>query len=291
MNRRGVEVLWLFILGAFDVVTGMLLFSGKISLYLARRMFPVAWFGFAMLSLLFVFHLVQLVRAQKSDFGKRTRLYGLVFLIPLLLFSTSMPTEDTAMTLNNPNMQIVGKAQTETQMPAPEPTEKIAEQTSETPLTSSEKTQTPQPTPEATTTPEVVIADVAAMKPCVLADEAGETPSDIFSDYVYTPIEELQGQRISLYGFVYKDDAFPEGTLLVSRLLMTCCAADTSLVGFHVRVEDADAFENDEWIQVTGTVSAFQIDYEGKTYTMPILADGEIVHRDAPPDDPYIYPI
>ena len=40
---------------------------------------------------------------------------------------------------------------------------------------------------------------------------------------------------------------------------------------------------------VTGTVQAFKIDYEGDTNTMPILTDGEIIRRNAPLGDPYVY--
>ena len=286
MNRRSVEVLWLLVLCALAFVTGLLLFSGDIALYLAPRMYPVAWFGFGMLCLLAGFQLMRLIKARRRDFGKKTRLYSLVFLIPLVLFATTPPTQDTAMSLTNPGLQIVGAEQAVTQTPEPESTETPAAQASELPLI----TSGPAAAPEATEMPVAAAADAADLMPCVLTDEAGEVPADTFGDYIYVPVEELQGQRISLYGFVYKDDAFPEGTLLVSRMLMTCCAADTSLVGFHVRVEDAAAFENDEWIEVTGTVQAFKIDYEGETYTMPILTDGEIRHRNAPLGDPYIYP-
>ncbi len=282
MNRRFTELLWLLILTALAIVTGMLLFTGDISLYLAPRMFPVAWFGFGMLCLLTVFQLVRIARARRQDYGKKPRLYGLMFLIPLVLLATTPPDGNTAMSLTNPGLRIVGAEQQDTQ--APEPVETAAAEPTETPLTTSVTEALPD-NPQAP-----AAADASELLPCVLTDESGEFPADTFSDYVYVPVEELQGQRISLYGFVYKDDAFPEGTLLVSRMLMTCCAADASLVGFHVRVEDADAFEDDEWVQVTGTVQAFKLGYEGDIYTMPILTDGEIIRRSAPMGDPYIYP-
>jgi putative membrane protein len=284
MNRRSVELLWLLVLAALAVVAGILLFSGDISLYISPRMLPSVWFGFAMLSILAVFQLVRLVRARREDFGKGTRLYSLMFLIPLILFVTVTPDQNTAMTLTNPGVTIVGAAQTDTQTPLPSPSPAA------TPERSAAPEATPEVTPVPTPAPEVTPVDVASLVPCVLTEDDGELPADTFGEYIYTPLEELQDQRVTLYGFVYKDDAFPEGTLLISRLLMTCCAADTSLVGFHVCVADAGDFENDEWIEVTGTVRAFTIEYQGEVYTMPILTDGTVVRRSAPTGDPYVYP-
>lgn len=290
MNRRSVEILWLLVLAAMAFVTGLLLFTGDILLYLAPRMLPIAWFGFGMLCILTAFQLVRLVRTRRREFGKQTRLYSLMFLIPLVLFVTTPPNQDTAMSLTNPGLQIVGASQTT----APPPLEgEITVLPTATPKTTEappEATAAPTQEPEAAAIPAVETFEVADMEPCVVKDDDAEQALDTFGSYVYTPIEQLQGQGIALYGFVYKDDAFPEGTILISRMMMTCCAADASLVGFHVRVGDADDFEADEWIEVTGTVQAFVIDYEGAEYTMPIMTDGVIRHRQAPTGDPYIYP-
>jgi putative membrane protein len=292
MSRRSVEVLWLLVLAAMDFVTGLLLFSGDILLYLAPRMLPIAWFGFAMLCILTAFQLVRLVRTHRYEFGKQTRLYSLMFLIPMVLFVTTPPNQNTVMSLPNPGLQVVGAAQTAAQQPRqtamPEETPQTAPTVTE-PAEAAPET-TPEETPEATTAPEVKVSELNDLKPCALEDSDAEFGLDTFGDYIYIPIEQLRGQKISLYGFVYKDDAFPEGTILVSRKLMTCCAADASLVGFHVRVEDADDFKTDEWVEVTGTVQAFAVPYEGSEYTMPILTGGVIRHREAPMGDPYIYP-
>ena len=290
MNRRSVEVLWLLVLAAMAFVTGLLLFSGDILLYLAPRMLPIAWFGFAMLCILAIFQLARLIRTQRQEFGKAARLYSLMFLIPLILFATVTPNEATAVTLTNPGVKVAGATQAAaTPKPSRTPEATAVPGTADAGQETLAAYETPEVTPEPTPAPEVATEDVAALTPCTLTEE-GEAAADNFSNYVYTPIEELEGQRITLYGFVYKDNAFPDGTILVSRMLMTCCAADTSLVGFHVRVENTGDFENDEWIQVTGTVKAFEMEYEGDTYTMPVLTDGTIIRRSVPAGDPYIYP-
>ena len=47
-----------------------------------------------------------------------------------------------------------------------------------------------------------------------------------FREYLHNTLEELVGKTVTVYGFVYSDDAFPENTVLVARMMITCCAAD-----------------------------------------------------------------
>ena len=289
MNKRAVEILWLAILFALAAITGGLLISGDIALYLAPRMYPIAWFGFAVLGILAIFQLVRLVRANRHAYGQTTRLYGLMFLIPIVLFLTTPPTPETPQTLPNPNVDIIGAAQLADQTP-------IAAATEETPpaKTAGENDSedvTAMPEPQDDAMPEAIVTDISTLAPCVRMDETEEYVADMFADSIYTSVAALEGQRITLHGFVYRDDQFPKDMLLVSRLLISCCVADASLVGFHVRVENADDFTNDEWVDVTGIVTAFVFNYDGADYTMPILTDGIIRPRQAPsPEDAYIYP-
>jgi putative membrane protein len=96
---------------------------------------------------------------------------------------------------------------------------------------------------------------------------------------------------MTLTGFVYKDPSFPEDTILVSRLLINCCAADASVVGFHARVEDENDYKDGEWISVTGTVKTIFIQIDGQVYEFPVLTGGTICRSAAPEaEDAYIYP-
>ncbi len=288
MSKRSTEILWLLILLALAAITGVLLIFGDIALYLAPRMYPVAWFGFAVLGLLAALQLIRLIKTDRRAFGHTTRLYGLMFLIPIVLFLTTPPNQGTPQTLTNPNINMLGGAELADQTPIPaEPEATPAAQSAE----EFPENATSVPESEADVMPQNIIADIDSLTPCVRMDEAEEYVADMFADAVYTPVSALEGQRISLHGFVYRDDQFPEGTLLVSRLIITCCVADATLAGFHVRVENAEDFANDEWVDVTGTVAAFLFTYDGEDYTMPILTDGVIRPRKAPPaDDAYIYP-
>src|SRR4030095_2717873 len=53
------------------------------------------------------------------------------------------------------------------------------------------------------------------------------------------------GQHASVVGFVYREDSLPHGQFLVSRFIISCCAADGYAVGMIVESQQADSFEKD----------------------------------------------
>ena len=309
MRKLGTEIMWLIVLLALVIAMGVLLINGDILLYLAPRMVPMVWFGFVVLAMLAAyqfFHLGQCLREVHHE--NRPRLNSLMFLIPVVLILTVMPNESTSGTLPGKNVQMLSLANENTsdadetsesasliaeQSDLPSDTQQIAQdsQTS-TPIPEQTGEETEKETEdEAETTVETIEAADAA--PCSFSDETVpfNASDDLFSSYIYDTVEELAGQTITLYGYVYTDDSFPENTIMVSRLYLYCCAADAYVVGFHVKIEDTADFEDNEWIRVTGTVQAVNLEYYGDYYDFPILTDGTIVRCEAPSaEEAYIYP-
>lgn len=81
-------------------------------------------------------------------------------------------------------------------------------------------------------------------------------------------------------GFVTHGD---DGTWYLTRLLVSCCAADAS--PYKVAIRDADAPAADTWVTVTGTWHP-----EGKPgseQAWPPVLDAESVKRVAEPANPY----
>lgn len=308
MRRFGAQIMWLVVLCVFTVIMGVLLISGDILLYLAPRMVPMVWLGFVVLAALSVYQLFQVKQCERQAHREKTiRLYSLVFLIPVILIITVTPSESTSGTLPNKNVQMLSLSPGDTSdADAADDTVSPDAQQSATPLDTPLPTKSPRPSSEIVQQGEenteeaeedmessadtIEAADAA---PCVFSDETVpfDASADLFSDYIYDTVEELDGEIITLYGFVHIDDSFPDNTILVSRLYIYCCAADASIVGFHVKVEDLEDFKTDEWICVTGTVQAVSLEYYGDYYDFPILTDGVISHCVIPnAQEAYIYP-
>lgn len=281
MRKTGMEILWLGILLALSAAMGALLNGGEILLYIAPRMVPVVWFGFAVLIVLSAYQLWQMIkRLRRRQPPGETRFGVLLFLVPLILFATVTPNTNTPGSLPNQTVQRLSLA---------------AESTAET-LAQEKTSDSGQAEQAAGTTgaqTDSQPADMAALPPCVLEEETAkfDPKADLFSQYLHNTVEELVGKTITVYGFVYTDDSFPENTVLVSRMLIACCAADAAIVGFHVKTVDTADLTNNEWVRVTGTIQSVPMDYFGDVYDFPVMTDGIIVRCNAPDvEDAYVYP-
>lgn len=76
---------------------------------------------------------------------------------------------------------------------------------------------------------------------------------------VYPEPDEYSGKPVNVEGFVMYPEGWPDGYLMVSRFVLTCCAADAYPVGLPVKLsstaaaaETADAYKADSWIAVKG---------------------------------------
>ncbi|MCK8433621.1 TIGR03943 family protein [Streptomyces sp. D2-8] len=97
---------------------------------------------------------------------------------------------------------------------------------------------------------------------------------------VYDSGRSLKGRTVRLTGFVTRDD---DGTWYVTRLLVSCCAADASAAKAEVR--GAQAPPVDTWVTVTGT---WHPEGElGSAAAWPPVLDATSVRRVPQPDNPY----
>jgi uncharacterized repeat protein (TIGR03943 family) len=135
--------------------------------------------------------------------------------------------------------------------------------------------------------------DPNAATPCVYTGTEVQysASDDRFGEYLYQTTDELLGRDIKIYGFVYRDDSYPENVMMVSRLCLYCCAADAYVIGFYVKVEDADVFQSDDWVCVSGHVESITVEDYGEDSDFPIITHGTISGSSAPDmDSAYIYP-
>ncbi|MDQ0600323.1 putative repeat protein (TIGR03943 family) [Streptomyces canus] len=97
---------------------------------------------------------------------------------------------------------------------------------------------------------------------------------------IYDSGRSLKGRTVRMTGFVTHGD---DGTWYVTRLLVSCCAADASTSKAEIR--GADALPADTWVTVTGTWHP-----RGKLGTdgaWPPVLDAVSVEQVEQPADPY----
>lgn len=92
-------------------------------------------------------------------------------------------------------------------------------------------------------------------------------------------------QEAKLIGFVYRDERFGADTFMVSRFVMSCCAADAAPLGLMVQWPESADLALDQWVEVKGRFQPGEFDGE----PMPILV-AEAVAPTEVPEQPYLYP-
>ena len=97
-------------------------------------------------------------------------------------------------------------------------------------------------------------------------------------------LSRFAGEPARVRGFVYRDERFPAGTFMVSRFLLSCCAADAAPIGLAVRWPEADFLEDDAWVWVNGLFAVETFLGE----RMPVLVGEEVTPAEQPPQ-PYLY--
>jgi uncharacterized repeat protein (TIGR03943 family) len=92
-------------------------------------------------------------------------------------------------------------------------------------------------------------------------------------------------QKAKIIGFVYHDDRLAADQFLVSRFVISCCAADAFAVGIPVQWDGASEFEANTWVQVEGPVEAAE--FNGQKTPLVLASSVETVRA---PEQPYLFP-
>jgi uncharacterized repeat protein (TIGR03943 family) len=107
---------------------------------------------------------------------------------------------------------------------------------------------------------------------------------------VYPEPDAYNGQKVNVTGFVVHPDTMPENYFVVTRFIITCCAADAYPVGLPVKLGNVDGggdrtnFKPDQWVQVEGQMTTEEL--EGQRQL--VIASNKITPVDRP-KKPYDY--
>jgi uncharacterized repeat protein (TIGR03943 family) len=98
-------------------------------------------------------------------------------------------------------------------------------------------------------------------------------------------LQGLDGQHVSLVGFVYRTADLPEDRFRVGRFVVRCCTADAIALSFLVHYDRSSELTRDAWVSINGTVARI----DGSTQMLPIV-EAEQVTIVPQPSRPYLYP-
>jgi putative membrane protein len=102
---------------------------------------------------------------------------------------------------------------------------------------------------------------------------------------IYENMNQYEGKRIELTGFVYKNNMIQDNEFVPARMLMWCCSADLQTIGLLCRYDNAPALKQTAWVKVSGLIKV--VDYRGQK--TPVIYADQVVNTDKPQDE-YVYP-
>jgi uncharacterized repeat protein (TIGR03943 family) len=118
-----------------------------------------------------------------------------------------------------------------------------------------------------------------------LAGEANPAPAMSLLD-IARRMKQIDGRRVVTEGLVYRPDIMPENYLTLFRFAIFCCAADAMPVWIFVEKKGVDAFNDENWIRVDGTVQI--VNFNGTD--VPVIRADTIVKKPAPsPGEQYLF--
>lgn len=81
---------------------------------------------------------------------------------------------------------------------------------------------------------------------------------------VYPEPDAYRGQKVNVDGFVVHPEDFPDQYILISRFVITCCAADVYPVGLLVKLPEnaRHKYPPDRWLNIKGEMTT--IEWQGK---------------------------
>ena len=104
-------------------------------------------------------------------------------------------------------------------------------------------------------------------------------------------VEKYKGRKVIVSGFVYKNEDFDTDDFVVARLMMSCCAADSQVVGLMSKWPGAGELEKESWVKIEGTIGSTQHKEKNSDVEMELpMIIVERVEEIQKPDNIYIYP-
>ena len=95
--------------------------------------------------------------------------------------------------------------------------------------------------------------------------------------------EVYKGKTVRFKGQVLKNKYFKDKNFVPGRKVMTCCAEDTSFIGYISFYDKISSLENRQWITVTAQIAyEFQMAYKKKG---PVLYVQKVEPAEAPEDE------
>jgi putative membrane protein len=121
------------------------------------------------------------------------------------------------------------------------------------------------------------------MPPKDMIEMTNKNYTNILKD-CHEHIDNYINKRVKAVGYIFRAQDFNEKQFVIARDMIVNYPYDARIVGFLCESENAKEFENNTWVEITGTIR--KGDYFGE---IPVIKV-ESIRKVTTPDDVYVFP-
>lgn len=113
-----------------------------------------------------------------------------------------------------------------------------------------------------------------------------------YLDKLYADPAHYLGKRYTMTGFVSPDTLLGKNSFFLTRMMITCCAADASPVGFYCTIDSKSGIQENDWVIVTGVLKprVIKFPWDNQSRTIPLLTV-IAVKKTTKPQNEYVYQV
>lgn len=254
------ELLWFIVLILLDILIVYLIISNKIDFYVGKKMIKYAYFTVIMISIISVFQLTNIFTC-KGSINLKIKLIPII--LALMLGGVSIKTQETFRhtelnkELKGSNIDIQSLYEYESD---------FNENYNKNNVSLRDKINSPQDN-EKKSKSDINVSKVDKEELLTINEDNAMKLEDIRKNP-----KSYIGKKLIIHGFVCKENYLNENQFIIGRIVMTCCAADSRIVGIIGEYGEASALNENDKIIVTGSISSSNIkDDNNVTHRVPVI--------------------
>ena len=230
------EFLWFIVLILLDISIVYLLFTGKMNFYIGEKMIKYSYTAILMITILVIVQFKN-VFTSKGNSNIKTKLVPII--LTLILGTISINTQET-FKHNELNKELKGSSTSRIDIKS------LYEHESDYNAIENENNKQ-----------DILI--VNENNPMVLED-------------IRVNPKKYIGRKLEIHGFMCKENYLNKNQFIIGRMIMTCCAADSKVVGIIGEYDKAYDINENQNIIVKGTIASSIIkDNNNISHKVPIV--------------------
>ena len=230
------EFLWFIVLILLDISIVYLLFTGKMNFYIGEKMIKYSYTSILMITILVIVQFKN-VFTSKGNSNIKTKLVPII--LTLILGTISINTQET-FKHNELNKELKGSSTSRIDIKS------LYEHESDYNAIENENNKQ-----------DILI--VNENNPMVLED-------------IRVNPKKYIGRKLEIHGFMCKENYLNKNQFIIGRMIMTCCAADSKVVGIIGEYDKAYDINENQNIIVKGTIASSIIkDDNNISHKVPIV--------------------